>query len=90
VVQVDERDDLQRALAARGVESGVHYPIPCHLQEACAGYGYRLGSLPITEASVDRILSLPVYPEMTEEQRTYVIDSVLDATGRQVMEEKAG
>ena len=89
VVQVDKRDDVQRALTARGVESGVHYPIPCHLQEACAGYGYRLGSLPVTENAVDRILSLPVYPELTEEQRAYVIDSVLNATGRQVMEEKA-
>jgi dTDP-4-amino-4,6-dideoxygalactose transaminase len=89
VIQVDGRDDVQRALAGRGVETGVHYPVPCHLQEACAGLGYRIGSLPQTERCVERILSLPVYPEMTEEQRAHVIESVLTATAGEAMEEAA-
>ena len=88
VVGVDERDAVRQRLARRGVETGVHYPIPCHLQEACRGLGYRPGDLPATERAAARVLSLPVYPELTDEQRGYVIECVKGAVGDMVMQEQ--
>jgi dTDP-4-amino-4,6-dideoxygalactose transaminase len=78
-IQVGERDAVQAELARRGVETGVHYPLPCHLQPACRRFGYRPGDLPVTERVASRVLSLPVYPEMTEEQRDHVIASAREA-----------
>jgi dTDP-4-amino-4,6-dideoxygalactose transaminase len=76
VIQVEGRDDLRARLADRAIETGVHYPIPCHLQSACAGFGFGPGSLPHTEAAAQRVLSLPVYPELSDEQRRMVIECV--------------
>jgi dTDP-4-amino-4,6-dideoxygalactose transaminase len=73
VVQVDGRDEVQRGLSERDIETSVHYPIPCHLQPACRRFGYGPGSLPETERCARRVLSLPVYPELTDEQRSYVV-----------------
>jgi len=67
VVQVDDRDDLRRQLAEAGVESGIHYPIPLHLQKAYRHLGYREGDFPVTESVKDRILSLPMYPGISAE-----------------------
>ena len=66
VIRVARRDDLARFLKARGVETIVHYPIPLHLQPAYKHLGYRCGDLPVTERLVDEILSLPMYPELTD------------------------
>jgi dTDP-4-amino-4,6-dideoxygalactose transaminase len=78
VVQVDERDRVREELAQAGIATGVHYPIPIHLQPACASLGYARGSLPVTEAVTERILSLPMYAEMSGEQ----IDTVVRALER--------
>ena len=59
--------------------SGVHYPIPLHLQQACAEYGYERGSFPVTERAAERIVSLPMYPELTDEQLARVIAAVKKA-----------
>jgi dTDP-4-amino-4,6-dideoxygalactose transaminase len=67
VVQVQERDQFRQVLEQEGVATGIHYPVPIHLQPACAQYGYRQGRLPVTEAAAKRIVSLPMYPELTEE-----------------------
>jgi len=67
VVQVDDRDELRRQLAEAGVESGIHYPIPLHLQKAYRHLGYREGDFPVTESVKDRILSLPMYPGISAE-----------------------
>ena len=88
VIEVDERDRVREELAERGIETGVHYPIPCHLQEACRTLGYGPGDLPDTERSAERILSLPVFPELTMEQRDRVMASVLEVTARTMEEEK--
>jgi dTDP-4-amino-4,6-dideoxygalactose transaminase len=64
VVEVDGRDELKAALHAAGVGSDVHYPLPSHLQPACADLGLGVGSLPVTEALAGRVLSLPMYPEL--------------------------
>ncbi len=76
VVQVEDRDRLREELVAQGIFAGIHYPVPLHLQPACAEYGYTRGSLPVTEAVTERILSLPMYAELRPEQLDAVIEAV--------------
>lgn len=76
VVEVQERDAFRKALEAEDIASGIHYPIPLHLQRACADYGYQRGSFPVTERVAERIVSLPMYPELTAEQLERVIAAV--------------
>jgi len=76
VVQVQERERFRQALEKEGIATGVHYPIPLHLQSACQQYGYAPGMLPVTEAAASRIVSLPMYPELTPEQLAKVVDTV--------------
>jgi dTDP-4-amino-4,6-dideoxygalactose transaminase len=78
VIQVDERDKLQAYLMERGVQCLIHYPIPAHLQKAYSYLGYKPGDLPVTERVASRILSLPMFPELTEEQIDYVINCIKD------------
>ncbi|MGO7168675.1 DegT/DnrJ/EryC1/StrS family aminotransferase [Rhizobium leguminosarum] len=59
-----DRDGLQRLLSAEGIPSGLHYPIPVHLQKAHADLGYQSGDFPVSEAAAREVLSLPIYPEM--------------------------
>ena len=76
VVQVSGRTQLIEALHAEGIGVGIHYPVPIHLQPACAAYGYGRGTLPVTEALAERILSLPMYPELTTEQCDFVVNTI--------------
>jgi dTDP-4-amino-4,6-dideoxygalactose transaminase len=64
-VRVHERDRVRSELHAAGVQAGIHYPIPVHLQPAYTNLGYRVGDFPASERSADEVLSLPLYPEMT-------------------------
>ncbi len=66
VVAADKRDALAAHLAAQGIGTGVHYPVPIHRQPAYAHHGYGSGSLPATEAAAARVLSLPMYPDLPE------------------------
>ena len=79
VVEVDRRADVQQRLKTAEVDTGIHYPVPIHLQEACASLGYRRGDFPATEAAADRILSLPMYPELSDEQVDFVSATLLEA-----------
>lgn len=65
VIQVDRRDELQKFLASRGVDTAIHYPIPIHLQPAAASLGHKPGDFPEVERQAQRILSLPVHPYLT-------------------------
>jgi dTDP-4-amino-4,6-dideoxygalactose transaminase len=76
VVQVSQRDQFRLALEKEGIGTNIHYPTPIHLQPACAAYGYTRGMLPVTEAVAERIISLPMYPELTLEQLQLVVDAV--------------
>jgi dTDP-4-amino-4,6-dideoxygalactose transaminase len=76
VVRLPRRDELKAYLAERGIGTGIHYPIPCHLQPAFAHLGYSPGDLPVTERIAGEILSLPMYPELTGEQRAYVAGAI--------------
>ena len=76
VVQVQNRESFRKALEQEGIATGVHYPKPIHLQPACTHYGYKRGILPITEAVSERIVSLPMYPELSTEQRQRVVHNM--------------
>jgi len=79
VIQVDERRRVQEELAARGIATGIHYPVPIHLQEAYRDRGFGPGSFPVTEAAAARVLSLPMYPELTESDVRRVAHALGDA-----------
>lgn len=76
VIRTPQRDPLLNFLKTQGVEGGIHYPVPLHLQPAYADLGYQRGDLPITEAVADTCLSLPLYPEMTEAQQDRVVELI--------------
>jgi dTDP-4-amino-4,6-dideoxygalactose transaminase len=76
VVRVQEREALREHLTRAGIGTGIHYPVPCHLQRAYASLGYRTGDFPHTEQCAAAILSLPMYPELTEEQIARVASEV--------------
>lgn len=78
VIQVPKRDDLQAFLKERGIFTGIHYPVPIHLQKAVDFLGYKKGDLPVTEKVVSQILSLPMYAELTDQEINYITDSVKD------------
>jgi dTDP-4-amino-4,6-dideoxygalactose transaminase len=75
-IQVPQRDELQAHLKAEGVGHAIYYPLALHLQPCFAHLGYRRGSLPATEAAMDSVISLPIYPELTPEQQDMVIQTV--------------
>lgn len=76
IVTSPKREALQKFLAGRGVETKVNYPIPLHLQEAARSAGYKKGDFPVAEKLAETILSLPVYPEMTDAQVEIVASEV--------------
>ena len=76
IIRAERRDDLQRSLAARDIEAFVHYPTPIHLQEAAHDLGYRKGDFPVAERLAHEILSLPIYPGLSEAQQESVITAI--------------
>jgi dTDP-4-amino-4,6-dideoxygalactose transaminase len=78
VVYVEDRDRVRTELEKRGIETAVHYPVPVHLQEAFAHLGYKKGDLPNTERACERVISMPVYAELTEEQVRYAASSLAE------------
>lgn len=79
VVRVPERARVQAELERRGVHAGIHYPVPIHLQPAYAELERGRGSFPVTETACERVLSLPMYPELREAQVEYVVQALTDA-----------
>ena len=76
VIRVPERDALMRALAAKGIGSAIHYPLPIHLQEAYRSLGLERGSFPVAERCSEEVISLPMFPELTQEQIAVVAGEV--------------
>jgi len=79
VVQVENRAAIQEFLNRHGIATGIHYPIPIHLQEACRDLGYRRGDFPLTEQASARILSLPMFPELTAQQCESIVHVLLQS-----------
>jgi dTDP-4-amino-4,6-dideoxygalactose transaminase len=76
VIQVEDRNAVQRELRDRGIASALHYPIPLHMQEAYKHLGYDRGAFPVSEAYTERLLSLPMYPELSADQIHYVCENL--------------
>ena len=76
VLGTDDRDAFKAHLDARGVGSGVYYPLPMHLQKVYASLGYKPGSLPAAEALAPSMLALPCFPELTDDEQEQVINAV--------------
>jgi len=83
-LRTDDRDSLQRALLEEGIQTAVHYAVPAHLQPAYSNLGYGRGSFPNAEAAADQVLSLPIYPELSERSVTVVAKSVKRLAARRV------
>jgi dTDP-4-amino-4,6-dideoxygalactose transaminase len=76
VIKHDNRDKLKEFLEKNGISCGIHYPIPLHLQPAYKFLGYKEGDFPVSEKLAKTILSLPMYPEMTDEEIVYVCEKI--------------
>lgn len=76
-IRVDERDALRTSLADQGIETGIHYPVPAHLQPALRDRPHRCGRMRVTEEACRQLLSIPIYPELTDDQVEYVAAHVL-------------
>jgi len=76
VVRVANREDFMKQLGAVGVATGIHYPIPLHLQKAYAAMGHKKGDFPITEKVSVEIVSLPMFPQLREDQQAKVVEEV--------------
>lgn len=71
-----QRDELMAHLQKKGVGCAVYYPLPLHLQECFADLGYKAGDFPVAEELAKKVLSIPIYPELTQEMQQYVVDSI--------------
>jgi len=76
VVRTKRRSDFQRFLSSKGIATALHYPIPLHFQEACRDLGYQAGDFPESEAAANECISLPLYPELGDDQFDHVVSSV--------------
>jgi len=81
IIRVKDRETVQKKLADLGISTGLHYPVPLHLQKAYATLGHKLGDFPVTEKAAGEILSLPMFPGLTEEQIGRVAQAVRDVGG---------
>ena len=77
-IRVPNRDELAIYLKEKGIDTGLHYPFPLHLQQAYKYRGYKEGDFPNSEKSCQEILSLPIFPEMSDEQIKYVAENIKD------------
>jgi dTDP-4-amino-4,6-dideoxygalactose transaminase len=89
VVQVENRDAVQAALAKENIGTGIHYPIPLHLQKAYANQGYRVGDFPVTEKAAERILSLPMFPTLSEADQVRVVQTLIRVVRESMLQRAA-
>jgi dTDP-4-amino-4,6-dideoxygalactose transaminase len=86
VVCAQDRDELQKRLTEQNIASGLHYPIPLHLQKGYANLGYSAGDFPIAERLAGQILSLPIYPQLRTEQQQQVVNAIQQFYGTRTVE----
>jgi dTDP-4-amino-4,6-dideoxygalactose transaminase len=80
-IRVEDRQGLQKYLADAKIDTGIHYPIPLHLQKAYESFGYRHGDFPVAEKITSEILSLPIFPQLTEDQQIRIVGEVVGFLG---------
>jgi dTDP-4-amino-4,6-dideoxygalactose transaminase len=78
VIRARRRDELRQFLADRKIGSEVYYPIPLHLQPVFAYLGYTSGDLPEAERAAREVLALPMFPELTEDEQQWVVESIAE------------
>lgn len=78
-VEVEQREQVEAGMKARGIPTAVHYPVPLHFQPVFASLGYGPGSFPVSEAAARRVLSLPMHPYLSEEQQVAVVEALKEA-----------
>jgi dTDP-4-amino-4,6-dideoxygalactose transaminase len=76
VVRTSDREGLMERLKRAGIGTGIHYPIPLHLQKAYAAMGYKIGDFPVTEKAAGEIVSLPMFPQLTAAQQARVAEEI--------------
>jgi dTDP-4-amino-4,6-dideoxygalactose transaminase len=76
VVRTDDREGLMSHLKGAGIGSGIHYPIPLHLQKAYTSLNYQSGDFPNTESAAAAIVSLPMFPNLTSDQQARVVEKI--------------
>jgi len=76
-IQTNQKNELQKYLKNKGIGTTVYYPVPLHLQKVISSYGYRKGDFPVTETACKEVLSLPMFPELTDKEVSYVVDRVV-------------
>jgi dTDP-4-amino-4,6-dideoxygalactose transaminase len=77
VILHPDRDRLRASLEAHGIQAGLHYPVPLHLQKPYRDLGYDPGAFPVSERIGRECLTLPLFPEMTPEQQDHVVDTLV-------------
>ncbi|MHC5074682.1 MAG: DegT/DnrJ/EryC1/StrS family aminotransferase [Planctomycetota bacterium] len=77
-IRVPKRDEVVSLLGEKSIGCAVYYPIPLHLQECFAYLGYKQGDFPLSEQAAEQIMAIPVYPELTDEMKDYVADTIID------------
>ncbi len=83
-VKNGKRDELARFLKENNIDSKVYYPLPLHLQKCFGSLGYKKGDLPVSEKAAEEVLSLPIFPELTDEEIKYVCDSIKSFLGDEI------
>ena len=78
VIRAKNREELQKHLTEKKIGTGLHYPLPLHLQKAYEYLGYKEGDFPVSEKVATELLSLPMYPGLTESQQEYVVECLRD------------
>ena len=80
-IRVADRERVQASLTTKGIQTGIHYPVPVHLQPAYESLGYKAGEFPESERAAREVLSLPMYPELSEAQQDEVARAILEVVG---------
>jgi dTDP-4-amino-4,6-dideoxygalactose transaminase len=78
VIRAQRRDDLRKFLADRKIGSEIYYPLPLHLQPVFSYLGLKAGDMPVSEKAAQEVLALPMFPELTEAEIGWVVESIAD------------